>query len=90
MKLISMSIICASLSVRSQPSLRFHVEAWLPFRNCEMDYQYVKRGNSKYAEPVEMTNELFRLRTNTNRPVSYSQLPLITATIDLFLASTWC
>ena len=37
-KLISMSIICTSLTVRTQPSPRFHVEAWLPFRNCEMDY----------------------------------------------------
>ena len=37
-KLISMSIICISLTVRAQPSPRFHVEAWLPFRNCEMGY----------------------------------------------------
>ena len=32
-----MSIVCASLTVRVQPSPRFHVEAWLPFRNCEID-----------------------------------------------------
>ena len=37
-KLISMSIICTSLTVRTQTSPRFHVEAWLPFRNCERDY----------------------------------------------------
>ena len=37
-KLISMSIIFTSLTVRGQPSPRFHVEAWLLFRNCEMDY----------------------------------------------------
>ena len=36
-KLISMSIISTSLNVRAQPSPRFHVEAWLPFRNREMD-----------------------------------------------------
>ena len=40
-KLISMSIICASLTVRTQSSPRFHVEAWLFFRNREMDY-YIK------------------------------------------------
>ena len=37
-KLISLSVICAPLTVRTQPLPRFHVEAWLPFRNCEMDY----------------------------------------------------
>ena len=33
-----MSIISTSLTVLGQPSPQFHVEAWLPFRNCEMDY----------------------------------------------------
>ena len=33
-----MSIISTSLTVRGQPSSRFHVEAWLPFRNYEMMY----------------------------------------------------
>ena len=33
-----MIIIFTSLTVRGQPSPRFYVEAWLPFRNCEMDY----------------------------------------------------
>ena len=31
-------IISTSLTVPGQPSPRFHVEVWLPFRNCEMDY----------------------------------------------------
>ena len=30
--------ISTSLTVQAQPSPRFHVEAWLPFRNCEMAY----------------------------------------------------
>ena len=30
-----MIIISTSLTVPTQPSPRFHVEAWLPFRNCE-------------------------------------------------------
>ena len=34
-KLISMSIISTSLTVRGQLSSRIHVEAWLPFRNCK-------------------------------------------------------
>ena len=38
--LISMSVICTSLTVPAQPSPRFHVEAWLPFRNFEVDYCY--------------------------------------------------
>ena len=33
-----MSIISTSLTVPGQPSPRFHVEAWLPFRNHEVDY----------------------------------------------------
>ena len=33
-----MIIISTSLTVRGQPLPRFHVEAWLPFRNCEMAY----------------------------------------------------
>ena len=44
-KLISvflMIIISTSLTVIGQPSPRFHVEAWLPFRNCEIVYYQVK------------------------------------------------
>ena len=33
-----MIIISTSLTVPTQPSPRFHIEAWLPFRNREMDY----------------------------------------------------
>ena len=33
-----MIIVSTSLTVPTQPSPRFHVEAWLPFRNCEKDY----------------------------------------------------
>ena len=28
-------------SVPGQPLLRFQAEAWLPFRNCEVDYQFI-------------------------------------------------
>ena len=35
-KRISMSIISTSRTVRGQPLPRFHVEAWFPFRNCEL------------------------------------------------------
>ena len=40
-------IIAISLTVRGQPSPRFHVEAWLPFRNCEIDY-YATDKKVKY------------------------------------------
>ena len=33
-------IISSSLTVPGQPSPRFHVEAWLPFRNHEMDMSF--------------------------------------------------
>ena len=33
-----MIIISTSLTVPGQHSPQFHVEAWLPFRNREMDY----------------------------------------------------
>ena len=33
-----MIINSSSLTVPGQPSPWFHAEAWLPFRNCEMDY----------------------------------------------------
>ena len=33
-----MIITSTSLTVAGQPSPRFHVETWLPFRNREMDY----------------------------------------------------
>ena len=36
-KLVSMCIISTSVIVRGQPSPRFHVEAWLPFWNCEIN-----------------------------------------------------
>ena len=36
-----MIIISTSLTVPAQPSPQFHGEAWLPFRNREMDYCYV-------------------------------------------------
>ena len=35
-----MIIISTSLTVPGQPLPRFHVEAWLPFRNCEMDHSH--------------------------------------------------
>ena len=32
------TIISTSLTAPGQPSPRFHVKAWLPFRNCEMNH----------------------------------------------------
>ena len=39
-----MIVISTSLTVRGEPSPPFHVEAWLPFRNYEMDYLLLTRG----------------------------------------------
>ena len=41
-----MIIISNSLTVSGQPLPQFHVEAWLPFRNCEMDYYRVSKKKS--------------------------------------------
>ena len=52
-KLISMSIISTSLTVRTQPSPRFHVKNVVTFRSCEIDYYKVstdtmtKEGRTK-------------------------------------------
>ena len=42
-----------SLTVPTQPSPRFHVEAWLPFRNREMDYCV------RYGEPTSIVSQAF-------------------------------
>ena len=39
--ILLMIIISSSLAVPTQPSPRFHLEAWLPFMNREMDYSTV-------------------------------------------------
>ena len=39
--ILLMIIISSSLTVPTQPSPWFHLEAWLPFRNREMDYSTV-------------------------------------------------
>ena len=49
-----MIIISTSLTVRGQLSPRFHVEAWLPFRNCEMDYCII--CSKKYLEGYAVLN----------------------------------
>ena len=36
-----MIVISTTVTVRGQPSRRFRVEAWLPFRNYEIDYLQV-------------------------------------------------
>ena len=48
---ISMSIISTFLTVPGQTSPRFHVEAWLPFRNCEMEYWPWKKRTQTEREP---------------------------------------
>ena len=48
-----MIIISTSLTVPTQPSPRFHVEACLPFRNCEKDYCYLFRADVPTAfQPI--------------------------------------
>ena len=46
-----MIIISTSLTVPTQPSPRFHVEAWLPFRNRDLNETesfIVKHNTSRY------------------------------------------
>ena len=44
-----MIMISTSLTVPTQPSPRFHVEAWLPFRNCEKDYCFTNQPHEEEA-----------------------------------------
>ena len=44
-----MIVIFTSLAVQGHPSPWFHVEAWLPFRNCEMDYSTMFSKYAPYA-----------------------------------------
>ena len=50
-----MSIFSTSLTVRGQPSPRFRVEAWLPFRNREMNF-YNLRLVAIYQPPPSPKN----------------------------------
>ena len=54
-----MSIISTSLTVRTQPSPRFPVEAWLPFRSCEMDY-FSRDFDTNIPFEVYMLSEIVR------------------------------
>ena len=60
--LFLMIIISTSLSVPTQPSPRFHVEAWLRFRNCEKDYSPYLSTQNKLFENENKANE--RVQSN--------------------------
>ena len=47
-----MSIISTSLTVQGQPSSQFHVEAWLPFRNCEVVYSVMHEQSLLPVEKI--------------------------------------
>ena len=47
-----------SQTVRGQPSPRSHVETWLPFRNCEMDYLDNEQSLSK--ETTKSSSQLWK------------------------------
>ena len=54
-----MIIISTSLTVSIQPSPRFRVEAWLPFRNREMDYTKVAATVNETV-CLNLTNKVFQ------------------------------
>ena len=56
-----MIIISTSLTVPGQPWPRFHAEAWLPFRNCEMDYLYSGLHLKRSALKEVITKEIVLL-----------------------------
>ena len=60
-----MIIISTSLTVPTQPSPRFHVEAWLPFRNCEKDYYRVRSyvGFKTYKLQHDIGVHFFSIRS---------------------------
>ena len=58
MSIFVMIIISTSLTVSTQPSPRFRVEAWLPFRNREMDYTKVAATVNETV-CLNLTNKVF-------------------------------
>ena len=74
-----MIIVSTSLTVPTQPSPRYHVEAWLPFRNREMDYCPISTGvfpdEWKLARVVPVFKKGIRSDINNYRPISI--IPII-------------
>ena len=61
-----MRIISTFLTVQAQPSPQFHVEAWLPIRNREMDY--LRRFTISIFVPIQSPIKLIQsisLRSRT-------------------------
>ena len=82
-----MSIISTSLTVPGQPSPRFHVEAWLPFSNCEMDYWSIVdifdfRTQSKFSLLLAAKKQHFSTITLHNRQTT----PTCLKTFKMFLS----
>ena len=62
-----MIIISTSLTVPTQPSPRFHVEAWLPFRNCEKDYLYFNMSPTRFAFCSSSCLDKFNFHSNVQK-----------------------
>ena len=56
-----MIIFSTSLTVPEQPSPWFHVEAWLPFRNREMDYLELIRSHAVHVHNYCMSETEFSI-----------------------------
>ena len=74
-KLISISIISTSLTVRRQPSPQFHVEAWLPFRKItwnHVSFIFVAGGRTHTCD-----NQRISITLGSNLPVVAALLLLL-------------
>ena len=55
-----MSVSSTSLIVPGKPLPRFHEEAWLPFRNCEMDCCVLYNNN--YKNTINLKIDIKKLK----------------------------
>ena len=79
---IFLIIISTSLTAPTQPSPRFHVEAWLPFRNREMDYS---RLTYPQQAPVWPCSSVNLVRQQWSAPKGQIILSLSTCGVISFL-----
>ena len=60
-----------------QPSPRFHVEAWLPFRNCEMVYWYILLDKTCLMRSHVLQHEIIEISKSIIIVVSCKEIIII-------------
>ena len=74
---VLMIIISNSLTVPTQPSPWFHVEAWLPFRNCEKDYCDSNPQTSRESNGPPQAFPTYNLKRSSDQNETFRTCSLI-------------